>query len=243
MLSSWCPWLLVISWASLDGSPPALTHNCAKTSPLSSAGRPSRLSPALSTNRFVYFPELGDQREKFCPPLVPKLQKCDPRRHPSFLSPPGWGGFSIRGLHPTSRMHTSVASLFLMFLFQNLRFFLYTGAFLPLADISSICKREGAKKNLPGPHGYRSLVHSLAFLHGVLHSALTPPPVLTHSLPSTHRLHPCQIGRGFSVYLNPSGAFKPPFFLAALNAGPILQYLEFLWPPLMVLFSQPYFLI
>lgn len=43
-------------------------------------------------------------------------------------------------------MRTSVASLFLMFLFQNLRLFLYTGSFLPLADILSICKREGGKK-------------------------------------------------------------------------------------------------
>lgn len=47
---------------------------------------------------------------------------------------------------PISCVHASVASLFLMFLFQNLQLFLYTGSFLPLADISSICKLEGGKK-------------------------------------------------------------------------------------------------
>lgn len=45
------------------------------------------------------------------------------------------------------------------------------------------------------------------------------------------------------MYLNPTGAFKPLFFLAALIAGLILQYLGFLLPPLIVLFSWLYFLI
>ena len=29
------------------------------------------------------------------------------------------------------------------------------------------------------------------------------------------------------MYLNPTGTFKPSFFLAALNIGPISQYLDF----------------